>query len=125
MRGSFVVSGIASSSISPEFTDADIVYTTVAPSAEGSNGIQSQNADVYPNKAVLSKPQVAGLVVGLIAAVLLLGVLARVIYRRKRTQKTEKMKGPVTDMINGVQATTYDGAPIQKFKTRDSVASSV
>jgi len=125
MRGSFVVSGIASSSWSPEFTDADTPYSTVDPTAYGSSGPYAASADDSSNTAVLTKPQAAGLAVGLTAAVLLLGVLVRVIYRRKRAQKTEKMKGPVTDMINGVQVTTYDGAPIQKFKTRDSVASSV
>ena len=116
MRGSFVVNGIASSSISPEYTDA---YDAVnLPSPSGSVSTTS-------GTTALSKAQVAGLVVGLTGAVIALGLLARVIYRRKCAQKTEKMKGPIADMIHGVQVTAYDGAPIERYKTRDSVATSV
>jgi len=69
MRGSFVVSGIASSSISPEFTAP---YDTPGQ---------------ISTRALLPKPQAAGAAVGLSGAVLALGAVARAIYRKKRAQR--------------------------------------
>ena len=77
MRASFIVDGIASKSISPEFT--------------GITGPTSPSP--VPSGTLLSKAEVAGIAVGATAAVILfLAILVRLVNRKNRAKRTEAMR---------------------------------